>query len=763
MPAHHRAFRDPKIMQRAAAIGSATVTLLKTQFDCVRVGFGAPSRARLQGSKMTERYLLAFMPRLVILMLAAANSDLCAQSLGSAFTYQGQLKELSQPASGLYDLEVCLFDGPSNPIAISCAPDFDDVPVEAGLFAITLDFGSAPFVGQQRFLELRVKPGASGGGYTILSPRQIVRPAPEALRSNVAAVAPWSGLTGMPSGFSDGTDDNSGGTVTNIATGAGLTGGPITGSGSIAIAPGGIGAAQINAAQVQSRISGSCAPGMFVRLVNQDGTVVCDPAGAGSITGVTAGTGLAGGGTSGSVTVSIAAAGVGATEINPAQVQSRVSGNCTVGQYVRAVNQDGTVTCVVDTNSGGSVTTIATGAGLTGGPITASGSIAVAQGGINSTLIDPTQVQVRVAGTCSVGQSITSIGVDGGVQCAGISSTPRQSVHAVPIAPTQYVSTASDPVGNPVIVTSSSSMNIFRCQNSACTTLPARSTLAVGASFPDVGVGSDGTIRVGFSSGSQVRFVKCSDLTCSSFSNMQISSGAGGHEYLLTWRGMALNSAGLAAFVARDSTDQTLMFRRCLDVQCSSLGPQQVIAGAPGITPSIAFRADGRPVIASAASTQVAITQCSDADCSSFTVNTFSNNGYYSDIVVPTDDRPIVAALTSGSANLYLHRCDSPACTSITTRLILASGATLVKPRIWISDQGLPVIAFGGAASGRWHVAACADMNCNGAGISNVALSYTSEADATVGADGYPFVAGQFNNGAGQELQVVKCYSSGCQ
>ena len=32
MPAHHRAFRDPKIMQRAAAIGPQTVTLIETLF-----------------------------------------------------------------------------------------------------------------------------------------------------------------------------------------------------------------------------------------------------------------------------------------------------------------------------------------------------------------------------------------------------------------------------------------------------------------------------------------------------------------------------------------------------------------------------------------------------------------------------------------------------------------------------------------------------------------------------------------------------------
>jgi hypothetical protein len=168
-----------------------------------------------------------------------------AQPLGTAFTYQGQLTESGQPASGLYDLQVCLFDSPSNPVPIGCAPDFGDVPVEAGVFTLALDFGSAPFAGQQRFLELRVRPGAATGGYTILAPRQLVRATPEALRAAVASAAPWSGLTGVPAGFADGIDNDSGGTVTSVVAGTGLSGGTITGSGTLGIAPGGVGPTQL--------------------------------------------------------------------------------------------------------------------------------------------------------------------------------------------------------------------------------------------------------------------------------------------------------------------------------------------------------------------------------------------------------------------------------------------------------------------------------------------------------------------------------------
>ncbi len=66
------------------------------------------------------------------------------------------------------------------------------------------------------------------------------------------------------------------GSVSSVATGTGLTGGPITSTGTISIANGGVGFAQINTAQVQARVGNSCSPGYSIRAIAADGTIICE-------------------------------------------------------------------------------------------------------------------------------------------------------------------------------------------------------------------------------------------------------------------------------------------------------------------------------------------------------------------------------------------------------------------------------------------------------------------------------------------------------
>jgi Chaperone of endosialidase len=156
------------------------------------------------------------------------------------------------------------------------------------------------------------------------------------------------------------------------------------------IVDGAVGAQDIDPTQVQKRVGSSCPSGQLMTGVTESGAVVCQAvtsSSGGDITAVNAGTGLAGGATSGDVTLGVATGGVtsshlaanavdsskildgavGTPDINPSQVQRRVTGICPAGQAVRVVAQDGTVTCEPIAGGTGDITAVTAGTGLSGG------------------------------------------------------------------------------------------------------------------------------------------------------------------------------------------------------------------------------------------------------------------------------------------------------------------------------------------------------------------------------------------------------------
>lgn len=111
----------------------------------------------------------------------AASSNNAQAAIGTAFTYQGRLNDNSNPANGPFDFQFVLFDAVSGGSQVSIALTKEDVAVSDGFFTVSLDFGSNVFTGDARFLDIGVRPGSSTGGFTMLSPRQAIMPAPYAL------------------------------------------------------------------------------------------------------------------------------------------------------------------------------------------------------------------------------------------------------------------------------------------------------------------------------------------------------------------------------------------------------------------------------------------------------------------------------------------------------------------------------------------------------------------------------------------------------
>jgi hypothetical protein len=176
---------------------------------------------------MKPRFVLSLFV-ILWLLVASGTSAALGQSpgapealLGTAFTYQGRLGDSSIPANGSFDFQFILYNAESGGAQVGSTVVKEDVAVSNGYFTVLIDFGGGAFGPDARWLEIGTRPGASGGSFTILSPRQQLTPVPSALYASSANSAPWGGLTGVPTGFADGVDNN---TTYTAGTGLALVG-----------------------------------------------------------------------------------------------------------------------------------------------------------------------------------------------------------------------------------------------------------------------------------------------------------------------------------------------------------------------------------------------------------------------------------------------------------------------------------------------------------------------------------------------------------
>lgn len=190
--------------------------------------------------------------------------------------------------------------------------------------------------------------------------------------------------------------------------------------------------------------------------------------GAGTITGITtaSGSGLSGGGTTGTLTLKVPAAGITNAMLQNSKVTLNAStaggltvpgamtlGNTyTIGLKTCSANQvlqySGTSWGCKTLGSGtGTVTSVASGAGLTGGPITTSGTLSIASAGVTNTMLQHSSV------TLTPGTGLTGAGA----MTLGNSYNLNIDTTKVPLLSSANTFTASQAfTGNPGITVTNS-------------------------------------------------------------------------------------------------------------------------------------------------------------------------------------------------------------------------------------------------------------------------------------------------------------------
>lgn len=116
-----------------------------------------------------------------VTLLAMSAGVAIAADLGTAFTYQGRLVKNGTPVNDTCTFTFRLWNDDLAGSQVGTSPiSAVPLPVAAGLFACSLDFGPAAINGQARWLEIEVQcPG--DGSSTVLNPRIELTPVPHAL------------------------------------------------------------------------------------------------------------------------------------------------------------------------------------------------------------------------------------------------------------------------------------------------------------------------------------------------------------------------------------------------------------------------------------------------------------------------------------------------------------------------------------------------------------------------------------------------------
>ncbi len=204
------------------------------------------------------------------------------------------------------------------------------------------------------------------------------------------------------------------GTVTSISTGAGLTGGPITKSGTISIPAAGVTNSMLADSSIKVLAGSGLSGGGTVALGGTVTLTNASPSSGGTVTSINTGAGLTGGSITKTGTISIPAAGVTNSMLADSSIKVLAGSGLSGGGTVAL---GGTVTLTnASPSSGGTVTSISTGAGLTGGTITKTGTISIPAAGVTNSMLADSSIKVLAGsglsggGAVALGGSVTLSG-----------------------------------------------------------------------------------------------------------------------------------------------------------------------------------------------------------------------------------------------------------------------------------------------------------------------------------------------------------------
>ena len=133
------------------------------------------------------------------LLSCLAVTNVMAQAADHSFNYQGELLDAGTPANGEYDILVQMVDGQGTDVGTASV--HENTQVDNGLFNIDVEIGGIGYFDgfEDYYFEISIRPGASGGSFTVVSPVQALQAVP--LATNLVNGTATSGQVLTFNGF----------------------------------------------------------------------------------------------------------------------------------------------------------------------------------------------------------------------------------------------------------------------------------------------------------------------------------------------------------------------------------------------------------------------------------------------------------------------------------------------------------------------------------------------------------------------------------